>query len=64
MYSIFDSFDLLRPKVFIVSDSEMKEYRDLQRKKDLVLARHDLKYYQEKVAELEARIAKLENPEP
>lgn len=62
MYSLFDSLDLLRPKVYVVSDVDLKEYRDLQRKKDLVLARNDLRYYEEKVEKLRARIAELEEP--
>lgn len=63
MYSLFDSFELLRPKVFVVSEADLKEYQDLQRKKQLVEARHDLRYYEEKVEKLRARIASLEAPD-
>lgn len=62
MYSIFDSLDLLRPTVFVVSDAQYKDYQDAQRRRKVEALKADLAYYEKRVAEVQAKIAELEAP--
>jgi peptidoglycan hydrolase CwlO-like protein len=56
---MFDLFDSLSPRVYVVSDSEYKKYRERQNDAKIERLEEERRYYQKRLDKLDAEIESL-----
>ena len=60
---MFDLFDSLSPRVYVVSDSEYKKYRDRQNHARIERLEEERRYYQKRLDKLDDEIESLRSAE-
>lgn len=58
---MFDLFDSLSPRVYVVSDSEYKKYQERQNHAKIERLKEERRYYQKRLDKLDAEIESLKS---